>query len=239
MELGEDQLRERVHDLFRYAEVGRCVSGITHDINNYLGAMMAYAELLGLEEGVSEEAQKMLNQIVETSARCSELINRLTVVARPKLSNESALDLASLVQSVAGLRSYEHKVAGIKTELDLPAESYTIVADLPKLQMALIHLLLNAYEAVREAPDRCIRIRVKRGPECSEVEIWNSGPELGVEEAERLFLPFSTTKDTPHLGLGLYAARQIAEYHGGSLRYEADRGFVLFLPDQAPQVAHN
>lgn len=234
MEIDDLELRKRVRELFRYATVGSCVNGVTHDVNNYLGAMMAYAELVGLDENLSEDARGMLNQIVSASEKCSQLINGLTNVARKNISNIGVVDLHRIVQVAVMLRAYDHKVNGIKLDLEMPETLPNLIADPHPLQLALLHLLMNAQDAAADSPEKYIRVRVSQNDQAIEIEIWNSGPAMTSAEASGYFAPFVTTKDGHHLGMGLHAAEDIAKHHGGSLTYHSERGFVLALPLRSP-----
>lgn len=234
MEIDDVELRKRVRELFRYATVGSCVNGVTHDVNNYLGAMMAYAELIGLDENLTEDARGMLNQIVSASEKCSQLINGLTNVARKNISNIGVVDLHRIVQVAVMLRSYEHKVNGVKLDLEMPETLPNMVADPHPLQLALLHLLMNAQDAATDSPEKSIRVRVLQNEHAVEIEIWNSGPAMASIEIDGLLDPFVTTKDGHHLGLGLHAAEDIAKGHGGSLTYHPERGFVFALPLKSP-----
>ena len=62
IDLNSDDARERLTRLFRHAQVGRSVSSVTHDLNNYLGAIMAYAELAGMDKGISADTARMLGE---------------------------------------------------------------------------------------------------------------------------------------------------------------------------------
>jgi len=228
------ELRKRASELFRYATVGYCVNGVTHDVNNYLGAMMAYAELIGLDENLSEDTRDMLNQIASASEKCSQLINGLTNVARKNISSVASVDLQHIIQVVVALRSYEHKTNGIKLAVEMPAALPSLIADPHLLQLALLHLLINAQEAAAGSADKCVRIRVSHLDQSIKIEIWNSGPILTPAEVSGFLAPFVTTKDGMHLGLGLHATENIAQRHGGSLTYHPEQGFVLTLPLKSP-----
>ena len=60
----DDETREKLARLYRYAQVGHCVSSVTHDVNNFLGAVLAYAELVGLEKNQTPEALRMLGEVM-------------------------------------------------------------------------------------------------------------------------------------------------------------------------------
>ncbi len=234
MELTSEALRERMPELFRYALVGRCVSGVTHDVNNYLGAIMAYAELAGLDEALSEETRGMLGNVISAASKCSEMINGLTSVARKTLQNVGAAEMGSMVNMVAMLRAYDIKVAGIKLSVENQQSLPSQMLDLPHIHLALLHLFLNAQDAAVESPDKCIRVRTCQEDDHIVVSIWNSGPVLDAQAAEAVFLPYVTDKAEYHIGFGLPQARAVAVRHGGTLTYCQERGFVLSLPLRTP-----
>ena len=55
---------ERLSEQFKHAQVGRCVNSVTHDVNNLLGAIMAYSELLSFDPGISEDGKTMAANII-------------------------------------------------------------------------------------------------------------------------------------------------------------------------------
>lgn len=228
----------RLSRLYRYAQVGRCVSSVTHDVNNFLGAIMAYSELIGMDQNISPESKRMLQEIVNGVSRCSNLINNLTSVARKERTETMMLPLATIVEKVVDLRRYDMKAARIKCDLDIQADMSCGAYDRAKLEQALIYIVTNAIEAVALLPRREIKITTYATDDSFEVSIWDSGPVIDESLRDHLFDPFFSTKDEDHVGLGLYSARETALLHGGSLEYEPDRGFVLTLPKhrRAPDI---
>ncbi len=230
---GEDG-RGRVDKLYRYAQVGLCVNGVTHDVNNFLGAMMAYAELVSLDEGLSEESRRMLNEIVSGATRCSALVNSLTDVARPERGSVSLVNVPNLLNRALILREYAMRTVGIKLERQVAEAGPSIAADLPKLQLAFIYLLFNAQESVLDQKRKVVRVSTRVKDEGIEVCVWDSGPVLDEEARSTLFEPYHTTKAGHHLGCGLAMASVYVAHHGGTLRYDPERGFVMWLPFETP-----
>ncbi|MCP4638950.1 MAG: HAMP domain-containing histidine kinase [bacterium] len=234
-QLPED-LEDRVRDMYRYSEVGKCVSSVTHDVNNLLGAIMAYAELVGLESGLSTEATRMLQEIIGAVKKSSTLINNLTDVARKQRPDVRIIDLSALVDRALDLRRYDVRIGHMEATLDVEASLPSIPADLPKLQRAFMYIFTNAIEALESTESKEIRVSVRRAPQDAdepvqlEVAVWDSGPGVPETDHERIFEPFYCTKGTGHVGLGLTAARATAELHEGTLRYDPDFGFVMRLP---------
>tara|TARA_R110001592_G_scaffold52056_2_gene159643 strand:+ start:146 stop:880 length:735 start_codon:yes stop_codon:yes gene_type:complete len=230
-DINSEDGQNRLLQLHRNAQVGACVSGVTHDINNMLGAAMAYAELVSYDEGVSDDSKKMLNQIVDGITKCSQLITSLTSIARKERIEINLTAPFQLMDEVLTLRDYELKTKRIKLERHYEDSLPTIPTDMPKMKLALIFLLTNAQEALSEAEDKRIKVTLSNldGGVC--FAIWDSGPGLTPEQVTSAFKPLHTgwRDGESHLGFGLYSARQIAEFHGGSLRYTPEEGFQLFI----------
>ena len=226
-DLAEPEMAERFAHIYRYAQVGRCVNGVTHDINNFLGAMLAYVELVSLEEGLSEESQRMLGEVMNGVGKCSDLISGLTAIARPEKLTVNLLDPIPLAQAVMTLRQYSLRVAQIQVETDFPELLPTLIGDAPKLKLALLYLLMNAQEALeKQETARLLRFRVALDGDAIAFSVWNSGD--GVTEA--MFEPFVSDKDGEHIGYGLQAVQDIADLHEGKLFFDTERGMVLSIP---------
>ena len=236
MDFQSDEVRERVMRVFRAGQVGLCVSSVTHDINNYLGAIMAYADLLGMSENLAPGSQRMLGQISDAVQKCSSLVTSLTSIARKEKPDASVVDLPRVCAEVVEIRNYDFKVGQVDLKATYDNDIPSVVVDLPKLKMALIYLLANAFDAAQEEPastpqtQKKTRLQVTKTEDSIDITVWNSGPPVPEAERERIFDPFFTTKPSPHLGLGLTLARDIARHHDGDLAYDPDRGFIIHLP---------
>ncbi|MCK5642984.1 MAG: HAMP domain-containing histidine kinase [Gammaproteobacteria bacterium] len=228
-----EESQARAAQVFGYAQVGQCVGGIVHDINNYLGAVMAYAELVEFDEALSEESRRMLREIGNGVSKSSELLNTLTVTSRIDSTAASMLDLSDLTRRVLNLRLYALKTKQIEVEI-VPVEALpSVVANVSQIQMALLLLLMNAQEAVEAAGDgaeeRKIRISIFATENAVALEIWNSAGAIPETLRAEMFQPHFTSRDGHHLGLGLAQARRIAEQHNSTLTYAPDTGFVFSL----------
>ncbi|MCC6142927.1 MAG: HAMP domain-containing histidine kinase [Candidatus Hydrogenedentes bacterium] len=230
LDLQSDAFQQRLMLLFRHAMVGRCVNGVTHDVNNYLGAVLAYAELIGYEENLSAESRRMLDEIVDGIKRSSDLMGTLTGIARKDRQRVSLTHIEELLRHTVQLQQYNNRLAQTQVETVFHETPRAVPANAPRLELAFQALLLNAMEAVEGAPRRIIRIRTDYDASCCTVEFWDSGSGMGGESAENYFAPFTTTKDEFHLGLGLAFARQVVQEHGGTLAYQPGTGIVVGLP---------
>lgn len=220
-------LQDRVAGLFRYAEVGRCVSSVTHDINNILGAIMAYAELTRLDDGISEESRRMVNEIVNGVRRAGDLVTALTDLARKERRDLRVVDPARLLERLVNLRRFDIQKARIDFGLEAPPGLPNLSIQFQKLQQGILYILTNALEAVEHCERKRLMARAYLDGSHVAFAFKDSHPPINGECCERMFEPFYTTKGPEHLGLGLTMARAIARDHGGDLIYEPELGFVL------------
>lgn len=221
---------ERFAGLFRYAEVGRCVNGVAHEVNNHLTAMMAYADLVQMDSGLGDDARQMIERVIEAAEKCSEAVSCLNAVARRDWDLRNQIDLKKIVHDALRVREHALRHEKVTVECDLPATPLRMVGDGPKLQMALLHLLLNAEEAMEAVESRQLRLRLYQEGIHARLEVWNSAPPVDPADRETMYAPFMTSKIGEHPGYGLSAVRTAAAYHGGTVDYDPDRGFVLTLP---------
>jgi two-component system C4-dicarboxylate transport sensor histidine kinase DctB len=222
--------RARLLSLFRYSQVGRCVNSVTHDINNLLGAILAYADLIEVSRDLPPDTRRMVSQIIGAVQKSTAIMGGLTMVARKERPDVSMIDLAQSIDQVLNVKRYDFKVERVALETVLEPNLPSLVVDLPRFEMALIYLLGNALEAVEGVKERRVRVSARSLGDQAEIALWNSGPLVPEESREAIFEPFYTTKGGDHMGLGLTLARDAARYHSGDLVYDVDRGFVLRIP---------
>jgi len=132
----DDEL-DRFVQLHRYAQVGRCVNGVTHDINNYLGAVIAYSELVLADPGLSDESRQMLKKMLEAGTTCAHLIAALTNIARPDQLCATIVDMSKVVQDVLLMRNYSIRNARISLDAFIADDLPPLAGDAPKLQQAM------------------------------------------------------------------------------------------------------
>ena len=227
--LDANEVCDRLAEDYRYSQIGRCVCGVAHDMNNLLGAVLANAELAGMDSAIGPDTQRMLGQILLAVDRSTALLETLTDVSRPDRFSVGVVEPAKLLENMASVRSYDMK----RTNVELMVVSEydgSLLADRPKLELALLYLLANALEAVVNEEDRRIKATVTRLNGNVEFSIWNSGAPIPESHVAQMFDPFYTSKQGNHKGLGLPQIEEIATLHEGSLTYDADRGFILSVP---------
>jgi PAS domain S-box-containing protein len=231
----EREARRELVQLAKLAAVGELLAGISHELNNPLTAVIAYAELLAAQQDLPEELRDDLADLRRQALRAAKLVKQLLAFVRQSEPIHVPVDLNAIVRDTVSLREGAIKRAGIEVELDL-AEVPLVQGDQFRLQQLVLNLLTNAeYAAIHGKRPRAIRISTRPIPQGVELEVRDSGDGIPEDLFPRLFDPFVTTKRAGEgTGLGLAIAKQVAVEHGGNISASnaPDGGavFKLVLP---------
>jgi len=220
----------------KLSAVGELVSGVAHELNNPLTAVMGYAELLKADL-TDEDAKKDVEQILRSAERSRRIVRNLLTFARRQKSETRVADINEIVQQAVELQSYQFRMDNVRVELDLAQDLPKTVADPSQLQQVLMNVLLNAQQAIRSVRDSgLVRIATKLvSPDTIQIVISDDGPGIPPEILGRIFDPFFTTKDVGvGTGLGLSICYGIIREHGGRIFADSEPGsgatFTIELP---------
>ena len=214
----------------KMAAVGQLVSGVAHEVNNPLTAILGFADLL-LQRDLAEDARKEVQVIVHEAQRTKQIVQNLLSFARQTAPQRLSVDLNAIVRRTLELRSYDLSSRGLEVVELLDASLPEVIGDPHRLQQVFLNILNNACDAVSEA-GRKGRIEVQSSATDGWVEIrfCDNGP--GISHPERMFDPFFTTKGVGKgTGLGLSICYGIVREHNGEIAgyNNADRPGATFL----------
>jgi CheY-like chemotaxis protein/two-component sensor histidine kinase len=237
-----DEFQSKLLQTEKMAALGRMVSGIAHELNNPLTAIMGYAQLL-LSHGLRQDQLVEARRVFQEAERASRIVKNLLYFAREKNPERTCVNLNEIVERALALRSYELRVQNNAVECDLAPNLPQTLADPHQLQQAVLNLVMNAEQALvlsRGKGTISIRTRTKSEKRIA-LEIADDGPGVPKEIAPRIFEPFFTTKP-PGIGtgLGLSIVYGIVQQHDGEVTLENSAGgarFVIDLPVVAGQDA--
>jgi two-component system sensor histidine kinase HydH len=228
-----DQLQqnfERMKRAERLSALGQLAAGLAHEIRNPLASIAGAAGILKRGQASAEKTAECVEIIHKESQRLSRLLTSFLDFARPRSPNYLTTCPESVVDSVLGLA--EHAVSGtaISFRREVPP-GLTFESDPEQLKQVLLNLVINAIQAMPEGGEVVIASHTQNG--MMVIEVRDQGCGIGVEEMERIYDPFFTTKENG-TGLGLPVAHQIVAHLGGvlSARRNPDRGmtFSVELP---------
>jgi PAS domain S-box-containing protein len=234
-------LRDKLVHAEKMAAVGQLVSGVAHEVNNPLTAILGFADLLMENPELPETARKDMRVILQEAQRTKQIVQNLLSFARQMPPQRSAVQLNAILRRTMQLRSYDFTSHGVDVVEHLDEELPYVMGDAHQLQQVFLNILNNAYDAVHEIgrPAR-IEIMSTKAGDAVEVSFRDNGN--GISHPDKIFDPFFTTKEVGKgTGLGLSICYGILQEHGGEIlcHNNTDRPgatFVVRLP-AAPHTA--
>ncbi|MDQ1922960.1 sensor histidine kinase [Massilia pseudoviolaceinigra] len=202
----------------KLAMLGQMAAGVTHELNQPLAAIRAFADNARtfLERGQQAQASANLTHISDASARMGAIIGQLKGFAR-RSDAVATVDIAQSLAASAFLLQGEFKRLGVALALPPPVP-LLITGDAVRIEQVFINLLRNALDAVDDAAVREVSVTLAQQDGYAVVCIADSGPGMSDNVAAHLFEPFFTTKPSGKgLGLGLAISSSIVQAMNGRL----------------------
>jgi len=228
------RLREQLIHSEKLSALGELISGIAHELNNPLTAVLGYAQILETRgEGKFTEE---LTHLKEESLRASRIIRNLLSFARRTERRIEPNDLNEIVRLTVSLREYDLRVRNIDVELDLEANLPRSMMDRAQIQQIVLNLLNNAEHAIHGSSESGrILIETRREGDRLHLSVTDDGPGVPAEHRGQIFHPFFTTKPVgTGTGLGLPICFGLVRDHGGEIAldpdYEGGARFTVSLP---------
>jgi PAS domain S-box-containing protein len=229
------QMERQLQQVEKLSGLGTMISGIAHELNNPLTAIMGNAELLSMNEDVTAREKKSLDVILQESSRAAKVVNNLLAFAREHKPERRTININDAIMESLKLREYILKVNNIDLKLSLSDTLLPTLADPHQLQQVFSNIVNNACDALAVTGGGTLTIRTEQNEKNLRVVFEDNGPGIDKENIKRLFDPFFTTKEVGKgTGLGLSIAYGIIEEHGGSIEVESEPGrgarFTVELP---------
>jgi PAS domain S-box-containing protein len=239
----ETQMREQLIHSERLAAVGQLVSGVAHELNNPLQAVVGFTELLMDGETRSEKIADL--ELVRAEAnRAAKIVRNLLAFVRRSATERAICDVNDIVRSAVALRQYEFLNANIELQEHYAVDLPLVIVNREEIQQVILNLLLNAEHAMRSTRGSGrLQLRTAVAGSHVIVDVQDDGPGIPAAIAGQIFEPFFSTKGVGQgTGLGLSIALGIAEAHSGKLSLapsSVGACFRLTLPAAKVQEAQD
>lgn len=205
----------------RLSAMGEMAAALAHELNQPLSAIANYVsgsrQLLAAETPSSPLLEPM-DRAIEQSLRAGQIIRRL----RAFVSNEDAVRspecVGDLIEEACSLALIGAGARGVKSSVRVDPRVMMVRVDRVQIAQVLHNLIRNALEAIEDTPGPTIDIVAQPDQDGRvRVSIFDNGPGLSRDVADRLFQPFVSSKGAQGMGVGLSISRTIVEAHGGRI----------------------
>lgn len=219
----------------KMATIGRLVSGVAHEVNNPLAAILGFTDLLLENPAIPENAREDLQIILHETQRTKDIVQDLLSFARQRPVQRELVHVNAVLRQTIKLRSYDFASHGVEVIEEFDENLADALGDSQQLQQVFLNILNNAYDAVQEVGQRG-RIAIRTSQQGSNIEIAIIDNGTGVTDTERIFDPFFTTKQAAKgTGLGLSICYGIVRAHGGEILCRNNEGepgstFIVRVP---------
>lgn len=223
----------------RLASLGELSAAVAHEVNNPLGLILGYTQLL--LEDASEESQafKDLKVIEKYAKNCKQIVEDLLNFTRCSETRMQAVEVNALIKEIVGVVAHQFEMAHVTLGLDLGPEVPVIEGDPEKLKQVFMNLLMNAQQSIDGKGH--VELTTSRDIEEGNIAITvaDTGSGIASDIRDKIFDPFFTTKPTGKgTGLGLSVSYGIVREHGGEIHVESSVGkgttFTILLPEDGP-----
>lgn len=231
--------REHVEQLAhvdRLNMLGEMAAGIAHEINQPLTALSLFSQAGKrlLDAAKFDRLPEIFDKLSQHARRAGDIIESMQTMARRGASSREIRECNELFGEVVKLAEAEARFRDINIKLNFAAGLPLINVDAVQIQQVALNLLRNGMEAMRSidcAAGNTIVLKTDlREDGDIEIAVIDSGCGVSDDVAEKIFTPFSSTKDTG-MGMGLSLSRTIVTAHGGQLAYKNNdkRGATFFF----------
>jgi PAS domain S-box-containing protein len=235
-----DNLRRTQEQLLhseKLAAVGQLISGVAHELNNPLTAILGYSQLLTSSGQVGALALGYIEKLYKQAQRTHRIVQNLLSFARQHKPERVPVRFNAAIEETLALRDYDLRMSKIRVHLELAPDLPETLADPHQFQQVFLNLINNAVDAIlEERPEGDLWVRTGVANSQVFVEFTDSGP--GVKDPSRVFDPFYTTKPVGKgTGLGLSICYGIVTEHGGTIlvKNTLPRGATFRIELPAPK----
>ena len=226
--------QDRLVQAEKLAAAGRVVSGVAHELNNPLSAILHFVEDLLADDTLPPTDREALTAVSLQARRARKIVRDLLAFVRRREYRGAPADLEQVLRhTVAGLRPEIDRL-GIRLEVTTDPGLPPVLIDPAALEQVITNLVINGAQAAGPTGTVWVSVRPDRG--CTVIQVEDDGPGIAPEALPHIFEPFYTTKAPGQgTGLGLSVSLGIATQYGGTLEADNRTGgrgarFSLWLP---------
>ncbi len=232
----QKQMEQKIQQTEKLVAMGQLAAGVAHEINNPLGVILCYVDLLKRQLSETPQGQQDLVTIEKQARNCKRIVSDLLEFARSGETSKHTASLNQTLEEVLGMVGEQFKKQGVQIEVDLDHDLPQMDMDTNKIKQVFMNLLMNARQAMDDRDGKMhISTSYSEQESVARVVFWDNGEGVPEYMQGKIFDPFFSTKRTGEgTGLGLSVSYGIVREHGGEINVESRLGewtrFVIELP---------
>jgi two-component system NtrC family sensor kinase len=206
----------------KLASLGTLAAGVAHEINNPVGVMLGFTELLLDQVPADSQEHQMLKTIERQGLNAKRIVENLMTFARQPAKHEEFTDINQNLENILALVKNNLLTKKVDLEVRLAKDLPQVRGDAGELQQVFLNLINNAVAAMPGGGKLTVVTKPNPYEDMVEVILADTGTGIAKKHADRIFVPFFTTKKVGEgTGLGLAVSYAIVNKFGGTIRYES------------------
>jgi PAS domain S-box-containing protein len=239
----EKEHLEKLAHVTRLGLMGEMASGIAHEVNQPLSAVVNYTQVclrfIQNENPDLEKIAETLKKANQQALKAGQIIHSMREFVKPRKIHRSTVDINELIYDAIGIFEADFKQQLIAMRFELTKNLPCVIIDRVQIEQVILNLIRNSIEALKELPQftqRQLSIETTLNHlSYIVVRVKDNGPGLSPIQREKILTPFFTTKASG-MGMGLSISRSLVEAHHGTLHFNSkeDKGttFYFTLPTE-------
>ena len=214
------QMEEHSYYTEKLASMGTLAAGVAHEINNPLGVILGFTDLLLEKSPKDSEEYDLLKTIERQGLNAKRVVENLLNFARHKEHQEEFVDINKNIETVLSVMNNTLLLNKISVKRQLEDNLPTVKADAGELQQVFFNIINNAIYAMQRGGVLTITT-MSFNNDTVEISFADTGHGIKIEHRNRIFDPLFTTKEVGKgTGLGLSVSYGIVTKHGGAITFE-------------------
>ena len=219
----------------KLAALGQLAAGVAHELNNPLGAISGYLELLQEEVELGPREMDYMERIEKRIQQSTKIVADLRSVGIPSKPVWQIVNVNDILEEVLTLVEWRLSLHLIKVQKEMAPDLPLMHADPDRLEQVFINLITNAKQAMKEGGTLRVASRESRNGEWVEIIFADTGEGIAKSHLDKIFDPFFTTRRPGEaMGLGLSISHRQIKDHGGAIDVWSEKGrgavFRVALP---------
>lgn len=229
------RVEQQIQKTERLASIGQLAAGIAHEINNPLGVILCYTDLLKRQFADQSQSLNDIITIEKHALTCKRIVADLLKFARSDSGSKQLTSINHTIEEAAAMVARQLSQKNIEMELDFEAHLPLLNIDAAKMKQVFLNLLMNSQQAMEDGGVIRVSTSIAENSDRVRMLFWDNGKGIPAQDLNKVFDPFFSTKAAGEgTGLGLSVSYGIIRDHGGEIHAASEPGkwtqFTIVLP---------